>query len=109
MPPIRSADSARYVDHASGRDGVLTLSPAPVEKRTPKQKLRAWIMAGRARRYLVEKNAADLLERFGPAAPRIARNCARRAAGPEERRLWAMVVRRVDRRAPTEDSPGSKR
>jgi len=109
MPPVRSTETTRYVDLPSDRNSVLTLGSAPVDKRSPRQKLRAWIMGGRTRREWVEKNAADLLERFGPAAPRIARNCARRAAGPEERRLWVMVVRRIDRRASSEELGGSNR
>jgi hypothetical protein len=92
-------------DLAVDRNGVQPLGPAPADKRTVKERLRAWLTAGHTRREMAAKNAADLLDRFGPAAPGIARNCAHQAVGLEERRLWAMVVRMVSNRAPGSEIP----
>jgi hypothetical protein len=80
---------------AADRNGVHPLDPAPGDSRTAKERLRAWLRARQTRRELAARNAADLLDRFGPAAPRIAQNCARQAVGLEERKLWALVVRKI--------------
>src|SRR6202521_2857462 len=101
MRSTTSPNSGNFTfDHAVDRKGVQSLGPAPADKRTAKERLRAWLTARHTRRETAAKNAADLLDRFGPAAPGIARNCARQAVGWEERRLWAMVVRMISNRAP---------
>jgi hypothetical protein len=90
------------------RDDVQPLSPVPADKRSAKERVRAWLTARHTRQKLAAKNAADLLDRFGPAAPGIALNCANRAVGVEERRLWAMVVRRIRNQAPQSAIPASE-
>ncbi len=90
------------------RHGAQPLNPAPADKRTVAERLRAWLSSRHARRELAAKNAADLLDRFGPAAPGIARNCAHRAVGVEERRLWAMVVRKIGNQVPQSVMPTSE-
>jgi hypothetical protein len=101
MPTTPGTDGGGFAfDRAIDRNGVQPLNPAPATKRSPKERLHAWISARRARRELATKNADDLLSRFGAAAPTIARNCARQAIGIEERRLWSMVARKIRRRAP---------
>jgi len=100
------SDSRRFTSEPVA--GFQLLGPAPADTRTVRQRLGAWLAARQARRKLAAKNVADLLDRFGPAAPAIARNCARRAAGREERKLWAMVVRRIGRPAPQNMVPTSE-
>jgi hypothetical protein len=80
---------------AADRNGVQPLDPAPADNGTAKERLRAWLRARQTRRELAARNAADLLDQFGPAAPRIAQNCARQAVGLEDRKLWALVVRDI--------------
>ena len=101
---MRSVTSPKVGDLAfdlgGNRNGAQSLGPAPANEGTTKERLRAWLAARHSRREMAAKNAADLLDRFGPAAPSIARNCAHQAVGPEERRLWAMVVREISSRVP---------
>ncbi len=47
-----------------------------------------------------ETKAAELLNRFGPHARVIARDCAAQTDCVEERRIWRMIIRRINRRAP---------
>jgi hypothetical protein len=93
---------------AVDRHGAQPLNPPPADKRTARERLLAWLLSRHVRRELAAKNAADLLDRFGPAAPGIAQNCANRAVGVEERRLWAMVIRKIGNQAPQSVMPASE-
>lgn len=56
-----------------------------------------WWRKRNERRAQIEREAAALLDQYGPAAIAIARNSARQHVGPEQRRYWLDVARDVER------------
>jgi len=60
--------------------------------------LARWWHRRRIYRRELARAAWDLRERYGPAAPSIARNCARQPVGRERRRFWRNVAAELARR-----------
>jgi hypothetical protein len=50
-------------------------------------------------RQQIELAVIDMYDRYGAAAYGIARNSARARGGPEHRRFWSLVARRLRRHA----------
>jgi len=87
------------LDPATG-SMALALETPPLSAQSLRQRLLGWPKARRARRELAHAKAAELLDRFGPAARGIAQACAAQTRSTEERRVWRMIIHRIDRQAP---------